>query len=170
MALPMEEVRRTETRSLEKLPEGLDGLVHRAHGAWRGRRRFQRELWAEAGRVEAAAESLRALTERELRERLQAARLDVRRRRRDWTRVFADVLPVVVEIAHRELGLRPYRVQIMGALGIAHGRLVEMATGEGKTLTIALAAVPLGWTGLPCHVVTANDYLAERDATELAAL
>ena len=45
--------------------------------------------------------------------------------------------------------------------------LAEMATGEGKTLTIALAAAAYGWTGLPCHVITANDYLAERDATEL---
>lgn len=170
MPLPMEEVRRTETRRPEKLPEGLDLLVHRAHGAWKGRRRFQRELWETAGRIETAAEALRELHELELRELLRAGRAKVRRRGRDWIKVFEEVLPAVVETAHREIGLRPYRVQIMGALGIAHGRLVEMATGEGKTLTISLAAVPLGWLGLPCHVITANDYLAERDANELAPL
>ncbi len=80
------------------------------------------------------------------------------------------MLAAIVEVTWRELGVRPYRVQIMGALGIANGRLVEMATGEGKTLTIALAAIPAGWLGQPCHVITANDYLAARDAEELAPL
>jgi preprotein translocase subunit SecA len=56
----------------------------------------------------------------------------------------------------------------MGALGIGSGSLVEMATGEGKTLTIALAAAIAGFTGKPCHVITANDYLAKRDAAELS--
>jgi preprotein translocase subunit SecA len=58
----------------------------------------------------------------------------------------------------------------MGALALHQGHLAEMATGEGKTLTVGLAAVLAGWSGRPCHVITANDYLAERDAASLAPL
>ena len=53
------------------------------------------------------------------------------------------------------------------ALALLNGAMAEMATGEGKTLAIALAAAPLAWPGLPLHVLTANDYLARRDAANL---
>lgn len=62
------------------------------------------------------------------------------------------------------MGLYPHTVQIVGSLALGDGALAEMATGEGKTLSAALSAVLAGWTGKPCHIVTANDYLAERDA------
>ncbi len=68
------------------------------------------------------------------------------------------------EIAWRQIGERPYMVQVMGALGLFNGQIVEMVTGEGKTLTAAIAATVLGWTRRPTHVITVNDYLAERDA------
>lgn len=61
-------------------------------------------------------------------------------------------------------GFAPHVEQIMGALVLLEGRMAEMATGEGKTLTAAIAAIVAAWRGLPCHVVTANDYLARRDA------
>ncbi|MBF0181239.1 MAG: hypothetical protein HQM03_14545 [Magnetococcales bacterium] len=67
---------------------------------------------------------------------------------------------VAVERIH---GFTPHVEQIMGALGLLGGDMVEMATGEGKTLTAAMAAIVAAWRGLPCHVVTANDYLARRD-------
>ncbi|MBS0631464.1 MAG: hypothetical protein JSS11_06090 [Verrucomicrobia bacterium] len=170
MPAPMIDVRRTELVRPEKMPEGLDALAHRAQGAWRSRVRFRRELWATAGRVEAEAETLRSLSADDLHALLAEHRRTIRRAGRKWREVFPAVLPAIVEITWRELGVRPYRVQIMGALGIANGRLVEMATGEGKTLTIALAAIPAGWLGQPCHVITANDYLAARDAEELSPL
>jgi preprotein translocase subunit SecA len=68
------------------------------------------------------------------------------------------------EVAYRETGERPYQVQIMGALGLYLGQIVEMVTGEGKTLTASLAATALGWRRKPVHVITVNDYLAARDA------
>jgi preprotein translocase subunit SecA len=67
------------------------------------------------------------------------------------------------EVAERQIGLRPFRVQLVGALALQRGCLVEMATGEGKTLTAGLAAVLSGWTRRPCHIITANDYLVRRD-------
>ncbi len=166
----MIDVRRTELVQPEKMPQGLDALAHRAQGAWRSRGRFRHDLWATAGRVEEAANALRSMGADDLHVLLAEHRNAVRRAGSRWQEIFPRVLPAIVEVTNRELGVRPYRVQIMGALGIANGRLVEMATGEGKTLTIALAAIPAGWLGKPCHVITANDYLAERDAGELAPL
>ncbi len=166
----MIDVRCTELVQPEKLPVGLDALSHRAQGAWRSRRRFQDDLWDRSGRIEVEANALRSLSADDLHVLLSEHRDAVRRTGRRWREIFPTVLPAIVEVTNRELGVRPYRVQIMGALGIANGRLVEMATGEGKTLTIALAAIPAGWLGKPCHVITANDYLAERDAEELAPL
>jgi preprotein translocase subunit SecA len=79
-------------------------------------------------------------------------------------------LAAVREVALRKLGLFPFVEQLMGALALRRGYLAEMATGEGKTLTAALAAVLAGWTGKPCHVITVNDYLAERDADRMNAI
>ncbi|MHC4695895.1 MAG: preprotein translocase subunit SecA [Planctomycetota bacterium] len=73
-------------------------------------------------------------------------------------------LAVVREIAYRQLGEHPFRVQIAGALAASDGCIAEMATGEGKTLVAALAATLAGWRGRGCHVITVNDYLAQRDA------
>lgn len=70
----------------------------------------------------------------------------------------------VLLAVERTLGFKPYVEQVMGALALLEGQMAEMATGEGKTLTAAMAAIAAAWRGLPCHVVTANDYLARRDA------
>lgn len=77
---------------------------------------------------------------------------------------------LVREASGRTIGKRHYKVQVMGALGLFEGRMVEMATGEGKTLTAAPAAVVAALSGMPVHVVTVNDYLAGRDAEELRPL
>ncbi|SFB11259.1 protein translocase subunit secA [Poseidonocella pacifica] len=69
----------------------------------------------------------------------------------------------VSEAVRRINGFRPHREQIIGALGLLEGAIVEMATGEGKTITASMAAITAAWRGLPCHVVTSNDYLAARD-------
>src|ERR1700689_1054933 len=64
----------------------------------------------------------------------------------------------------RVLGLRPFDVQILGALAMAEGKIAEMQTGEGKTLAATMAVYALARSGCRCHVLTANDYLARRDA------
>lgn len=76
---------------------------------------------------------------------------------------------IIAEMASRVLQMRPYRVQLMGALAMNDGKIVQMSTGEGKTLT---AALPLAWNGLNgrSHAMTVNDYLAKRDAMLLAPL
>ena len=79
-----------------------------------------------------------------------------------------DILPeafaLAREAARRMLGERPYDVQILGALVLHSGRIVEMKTGEGKTLTCVPAVYLNSLTGKGVHIVTVNDYLAERDS------
>ena len=82
----------------------------------------------------------------------------------------APALALVREAARRSLGMEPFDTQLMGAATLMSGKLAEMQTGEGKTLTAALAACIAAAAHAPVHVVTVNDYLAERDAQEMGAL
>lgn len=72
--------------------------------------------------------------------------------------------------ARRTLEINPHDVQLIGVRELLRGRFVEMGTGEGKTLTMALAAAVSALDRTPVHVLTASDYLAERDATWLSPL
>ena len=76
----------------------------------------------------------------------------------------AECFAVIRELSRRHNGRRHYGVQMLGAYAMLRGQLAQMATGEGKTLTAALAAATAALAGEPVHVVTVNDYLAERDA------
>jgi preprotein translocase subunit SecA len=77
---------------------------------------------------------------------------------------------LVREAASRTVGHRHYDVQLMAGLGLLQGKLVEMATGEGKTMAATLPAATVALAGYPVHLITVNDYLAQRDATEMAPL
>ena len=76
----------------------------------------------------------------------------------------APLFALVREAAGRTLGPRPFDVQVVAALALARGRVVEMQTGEGKTLTAVMPAALHALTGNGAHVLTFNDYLARRDA------
>ena len=88
---------------------------------------------------------------------------EVFRCERETSETLMESLAILTEVSDRLLGLRPHVVQIMGVLGLHRGYLIEMATGEGKSLTACLAGVLTGWQGHPCHILTVNDYLAARD-------
>lgn len=77
---------------------------------------------------------------------------------------------LISELAARHIGLRPYRGQLLAARAMLDRRLVEMPTGEGKTLAAAVAAATAALARVPVHVVTANEYLARRDAERLRPL
>ena len=74
------------------------------------------------------------------------------------------------EVAKRALGLRPFDVQLIGALALHKGMIAEMKTGEGKTLVAAIAIYLNALTGKGVHLVTVNDYLAKRDATQMGSI
>ncbi|MCR5226813.1 MAG: preprotein translocase subunit SecA [Eubacterium sp.] len=78
--------------------------------------------------------------------------------------ILVDAFAVVREAAWRVLGMRPYRVQVIGGLILHQGRLAEMKTGEGKTLVSTMPAYLNALEGKGVHVVTVNDYLAQRDS------
>jgi preprotein translocase subunit SecA len=134
-----------------------------AHGThWRARR-----LMGILEPVARHAATLRVLDDAALRNEARAATAALRASA-DWTdAAVAHGLAVAAEAASRVLGLRPYDEQIIGALGAVRGMAVEMATGEGKTLSASLAASVAGLAGVPVHVVTVNRYLAERDGEQM---
>ncbi|HNE02190.1 MAG TPA: DEAD/DEAH box helicase, partial [Plasticicumulans sp.] len=81
-----------------------------------------------------------------------------------------EAFAVVREAAKRVLGLRPFDVQCIGGMVLHQGKITEMRTGEGKTLTATLPAYLNALEGRGVHIVTVNDYLARRDATQMGRL
>ena len=77
---------------------------------------------------------------------------------------------LVREAASRTIGQRHYDVQLMAGWALLQGKLVEMETGEGKTIAATLPASTVALAGYPVHVITVNDYLAQRDADEMGPL
>lgn len=155
---------------LEKLPEGLDAWVHRAQSWVRRRPGQARRLRSEAARCSQRSEAMAGLDSHALNAALLEAQERARRDPLELKGTLSDAMAALGQVARRELGLQPYPVQFMGALALHEGWAAEMATGEGKTLTVAMAAVVMAWSGRPCHVITANDYLAERDAQSMKPL
>ncbi|MBM7661578.1 preprotein translocase subunit SecA [Bacillus mesophilus] len=84
--------------------------------------------------------------------------------------ILPEAFAVVREAAVRVLGMRPFPVQIMGAVALHEGNIAEMKTGEGKTLTSTLPVYLNALSGKGVHIVTVNEYLATRDATEMGKL
>ena len=111
--------------------------------------------------VEKHAESLKSLSDEELTAKAEALRKEC-----DDTELVA----LTREAAERAIGQRPFDVQVLGALGLLSGLVVEMATGEGKTLAGAMAAAGFAIKGKRVHVVSVNDYLAQRDAEWMGPL
>ncbi len=79
-------------------------------------------------------------------------------------KLVAQVFALVREVAGRTVGMRHFGVQLMGGLVLLNGMVAEMETGEGKTLTATLPACTAALAGVPVHIITVNDYLADRDA------
>lgn len=109
---------------------------------------------------------LSKLSDEELKVRLNLIKPALRqalRRQRLSAAILANTFALMREIAKRTLGQSPYDVQLIAAYTMLTGQIAEMATGEGKSLSAMLAAGVLALGGTPVHVMTVNDYLAERD-------
>lgn len=119
--------------------------------------------------VDLQARGLKLVSDQTLQERLQVLRAPLRRQGYQPALV-AQCFALLQEAAFRTLGKRHFESQLMGGWALLQGRLVEMATGEGKTLTAALPACTAALAGQPVHIITVNDYLVQRDAAELDAL
>ena len=129
-----------------------------------------RRLGRIAAAVKRHAAGLKALDDAALRARAQEVRAALRRSPEPR---FADValcFAIIREAAGRVLGKPHFDVQLIGGYALLRGMVAEMATGEGKTLTVTLAAITAAFSGVPVHVVTVNDYLAQRDVETLRPL
>jgi len=164
MITPSQAYRRLDYRSPPHLLKGLDATLHGIIGVYQRRARILNGLRRQAELINAQAGKWAALQDHELHERLMEFSGRFRCGGRGVEALVIPALAGIREAANRKLGLRPFIVQLMGALALRRGCLAEMATGEGKTLTAGLVGVLVGWTKRPCHIVTVNDYLVERDA------
>ncbi len=164
MSAIVQEYRPCQIPRVKEPPTGLDRLVDSWIGTWHRRGAVLRQLRRMAEEIDGKEEDWKFLSDPALQKHLADFKDQFRRAGKDVEKAVPDALAAIREAAHRVTGMRPFTVQIMGALALHRGYLAEMATGEGKTLTASLAAIMAGWTGRPCHVITVNDYLAKRDA------
>lgn len=142
----------------------LDKMIHSAFG------RFSALLKSKTvgvGRlvrsVNKLGDQLQDLSTEGLTKEIAAIRVVLRGQDLDFAKLVRS-FALVREVADRQLGLRHYDVQLIGGWVLCHGMVAEMNTGEGKTLTATLPASVAAMVGLPVHIVTVNDYLAQRDA------
>ena len=115
----------------------------------------------EAGLAALSDEALRAKTDEFKRRFANGESLDA---------LLPEAFAVVREAGKRALGMRHFDVQLIGGMALHHGKIAEMRTGEGKTLVSTLPAYLNALTGQGVHIVTVNDYLAQRDAEWMGEL
>jgi preprotein translocase subunit SecA len=122
-----------------------------------------------AEQVDALGPQMEKLTDEELRQKTEEFKARYQNGE-SLDDLLVEAFAVVREGAKRVLGMYPYKVQIMGGIALHEGNIAEMKTGEGKTLTATMPVYLNALTGKGVHVVTVNEYLASRDATEMGKL
>ncbi len=150
-----------------EIPRGLDRAWHRAAGAAGSVSLRTKRFIRRAEGIVSMDKLFAHLSDKELSKIIPPLRDRFRLGRdtaEDQNRAFA----IVREVAGRTIGMRPFTVQVACGLAMESGCIAEMATGEGKTLAATMPAVLAGWRNRGCHVVTANEYLAARDAGWMA--
>ena len=137
------------------------GIFNKLFGSYSDRE--LKRIYPIADKIEALSDEYAAKSDEELR-----AKTDEFKQRLAEGETLDDILPeayaTVREAAWRVLGMRPFRVQLIGGIVLHQGRIAEMKTGEGKTLVATLPAYLNALTGNGVHIVTVNDYLAKRDS------
>ncbi|PJA31482.1 MAG: preprotein translocase subunit SecA [Zetaproteobacteria bacterium CG_4_9_14_3_um_filter_53_7] len=131
--------------------------------------RLLKELWPLANQVSALEDDVQGLSDEEL----TAKTAEFRQRLSDGASVdelMPEAFAVVREASSRVLGMRHFDAQLVGGIILHQGKIAEMKTGEGKTLTATLAVYLNALPGKGAHVVTVNDYLARRDAEQMGKL
>ena len=128
-----------------------------------------RKLEKIADQVMALDEAMQDLTDDELKEKTKEFRERLKNGE-TLDDILVEAFAVCREGAYRSLGMKHFRVQVIGGLALHQGRIAEMKTGEGKTLVATLAAYLNALEGKGVHVITVNDYLAKRDAEWMGKL
>ncbi|KAF0825108.1 preprotein translocase subunit SecA [Cytobacillus firmus] len=132
-------------------------------------KRELKRLTKMAEQIDALASDMEKLSDEQLREKTEEFKARYQKGE-TVDDLLTEAFAVVREGAKRVLGLYPYPVQLMGGISLHEGNISEMKTGEGKTLTATMPVYLNALTGKGVHVVTVNEYLASRDATEMGQL
>lgn len=145
-------------------PQGWLNLAH--HQTGYGYRKLWQAVWALHQSLHAEPELAPQPDAAELAQaRAAVVKLQLNEQsRKQRQTIKLQALMLVAQLACRHMGQRPSFPQLLAAISMSEGYLIQLAPGEGKTLAVAMAAVLQAWTGRPLHIVTANDYLAARDA------
>jgi preprotein translocase subunit SecA len=171
MILPYMDRMRVKTPEARQVYKGLNAWVHGLKGRWyRHRLCSGKRLSARAQAIVTDSHDLKNANGKALLNELLHLYDEYRKTSKAPAEAIDRILVLVCELSRRALGIKPYPEQVEGALVIHNGAIAEMATGEGKSLTAAMSAILFAAAGKPVHVLTANDYLAERDATEMRPL
>jgi len=131
--------------------------------------RLLKELWPMAKEINALEPDMQKLSDEEL----AAKTVEFRQRLNDGAtldELLSEAFAVVREASVRVMGMRHFDAQLIGGIILHQGKIAEMKTGEGKTLTATLAVYLNAISGKGAHVVTVNDYLASRDAEQMGKL
>ncbi|WP_418180501.1 preprotein translocase subunit SecA [Aliarcobacter lanthieri] len=123
-----------------------------------------------ASEITALEKNYENLSDEDLKNEFNKLRQLVQNEEKSLNDVLKESFAITREASKRVLGMRPYDVQLIGAMVLNEGKIAEMKTGEGKTLVGSIAVCLNALTGKGVHVVTVNDYLASRDANELKPL
>ncbi|RXJ87034.1 preprotein translocase subunit SecA [Arcobacter sp. CECT 8985] len=123
-----------------------------------------------ANAITALESKYKELTDEQLQSSFESLKQSVLNEEKKLDDVLNDSFALTREASKRVLGMRHHDVQLIGGMVLHEGRIAEMKTGEGKTLVATLPVILNAITGKGVHVVTVNDYLAQRDASELEAL
>ena len=137
------------------------GLFQKIFGDYSSRE--LKSIYPIADKIEAMADEYKAMSDAQLQAKTQEFR-DRLANGETLDDILPEAFATAREASDRVLGLRPYRVQLVGGIVLHQGRIAEMKTGEGKTLVATLPAYLNALAGKGVHIVTVNDYLAKRDS------
>ena len=132
--------------------------------------RILKRLQKKVDSINGLAEKYKAMSKTDLKKQTQVLKDQLAKKGTALDDILPDAFALVREAADRVLGMRHFDVQLIGGLVLHEGNVAEMKTGEGKTLVATLATYLNALEGKGAHVVTVNDYLAQRDAGEMGEL
>src|SRR5690625_2549013 len=143
------------------------GIIKRIFGD--GNKRKLNQLEKIADEIEALEDNLEQLPDTQLQQKTEEFK-DRYANGETLDDLLIEAYAVVREGSKRVLNMRPFYVQLLGAIALHQGDIAEMRTGEGKTLAATMPAYLNALAGAGVHIITVNDYLAERDAREMGVL
>nr|WP_263833339.1 preprotein translocase subunit SecA [Sulfurospirillum oryzae] len=146
----------------------LSNIVRKIFGTKNDR--VVKDLQGRVKKINALEPTYEKLSDEALKEAFESLKQEVRAGTSKIDDVLNDVFAITREASKRTTGMRHFDVQMVGGLVLHGGDIAEMKTGEGKTLVATLPVVLNAMTGEGVHVVTVNDYLAKRDATDMSRI